>query len=401
MRTRSCPAGRPGAVRLLSTMALAVAVFATPAASQETPAPAPGTTPSRSPWYQDITFNAFLSASSSVNFNRPASRTNQLRVFDFDDGSIKVDVAELVVQRTASHAGEIGFRLDFTAGASIPRVTAASGLFRNEHGEASDFDLQQAYLSYAAPVGRGLRLDVGKFVTHMGYEVVEGYEAYNDTLSRSFLFGYAEPVTHTGLRVSYAFDDRLSAQLHLVNGWDNVRDNNRGKSIGAQLAYVPGARASLSVNYMVGPEQADNNGNMRQLLDLVGSIKPTSRLTLSANVDLGSEANVTLPASATGPVGVVKDVTWKGAAGYMRLALSDRTALIVRGERFDDRDGARTGVRQVLNEITFTPEFHPDPRLVVRGEVRRDRSDQAVFERSAGGFRDSQVTVGVNAMFIF
>ncbi|MGZ5428025.1 MAG: outer membrane beta-barrel protein, partial [Thermoanaerobaculia bacterium] len=63
--------------------------------------------------------NGFLSTSYSYNLNRPPSGTNQFRVFDFDDNSIKVDVAELVLQKAVSKAGEAGFRIDAVAGSSI------------------------------------------------------------------------------------------------------------------------------------------------------------------------------------------------------------------------------------------------------------------------------------------
>ena len=88
---------------------------------------------------------------------------------------------------------------------AIPKVTRSTGL------DAGDLDVQQAYLSYNAPFGNGLQVDIGKFTTHLGYELIEGYDGYNDNYSRSFLFGYAIPFAHTGVRTSYSFGDRVSA----------------------------------------------------------------------------------------------------------------------------------------------------------------------------------------------
>src|ERR1017187_842475 len=75
-----------------------------------TPAPPPAPTPAAKPWYEELAVNAFVSASYSYNLNRPDSGTNQLRVFDFDDNSFKVDVAGLVLQKAISKSGEVGFR---------------------------------------------------------------------------------------------------------------------------------------------------------------------------------------------------------------------------------------------------------------------------------------------------
>jgi hypothetical protein len=349
-------------------------------------------------WYKEISFNGLISASYVGNLNSPPSRKNQFRVFDADAGTFKLDVAELDVQRTASSPGDAGFRIDLTFGSSIPRVTASSGLFRDEDGVAGDFDIHQAYFSYIARVGRGLRFDVGKFLTHFGYEVVEGYDGYNDNQSHSFLFGYAQPVTHTGVRLSYAFSSAVSAQLHLVNGWDNAIDNNTGKSVGAQLALTPSPRLSVFLNYMGGPEQTDNNSNQRHAFDLVATIKPASRLTFALNYDYGQEEAVALAETAGGGTA---NASWQGVAVYGRVTLSPAAALILRAEWFDDPQGARTGYVQTLKEITFTPEFKPHPHVIVRGDVRKDWSNRDVFELGDGTFGSSQMTVSLNGIFVF
>ena len=197
---------------LMSAVLWSPPAFARQAGDPAGQSPAPAAPPPI-PWYQTVSFNGLVSTSYVANFNAPASRTNQFRVFDSTDRTMALDVVELVVQRTVSQPGDAGFRADLTFGTSVPRVTAALGLFRDASGQAGDFDVQQAFLSYIAPVGRGVRVDAGKFVTHIGYEVIEGYDGFNDNHSRGLLFGYAEPFTHTGLRVSYPFSDRVSAQV--------------------------------------------------------------------------------------------------------------------------------------------------------------------------------------------
>src|SRR5216117_2740265 len=110
-------------------------------------------------WVGEVSFDGFLSASYSYNFNRPASGTNQFRVFDFDDNTFKLDVFELVAQRPVVKPRDAGFRVDLTLGSSIPQVTASAGLFRGPAGQAEDIDVHQAFASWVAPVGTGLRLD--------------------------------------------------------------------------------------------------------------------------------------------------------------------------------------------------------------------------------------------------
>ena len=361
------------------------------AAPAPTPEPSPAPAAAAKPWYEEIAVNGFVSASYSYNTNRPASGANQFRVFDFDDNTFKVDVAELVLQKAVAKPGDAGFRVDAVAGGSIPRVSAAAGLFRDASGKAQDFDLQQAFVSWIAPVGSGLRFDVGKYVTNHGYEVIEGYDGYNDNATRSFSFGYAIPFTHTGVKASYAFGDTISAMLMLANGWDNVKDNNSSKSVGAQLSFTPSKTITVIVNYMVGPEQTDNNGDLRNVVDANALWKLSDLTALAVDLVYGTEPNAVTRGETA---------MWNGIVGYARFGLSDTFALILRGEFFNDRDGARTGVAQKLKEVTLTPELKVSPHFVVRADLRVDWSDQDVFEKKEG-FTSSQPTGLLNVIYAF
>jgi hypothetical protein len=162
-----------------------------------------------------------------------------------------------------------GFRVDVVAGSAVPRVSAASGLFRDPStGVAQDVDLQQAFASYIAPWGSGLRIDAGKFVTHCGMEVIEGYDGWNDQATRSFLFGFAIPFTHTGVRAGYTFGPRLAAMAMVANGWDDAVDNNTAKTGGAQLALTPTPSISLLLNGLTGAERPGDVRDLRSLLDV-------------------------------------------------------------------------------------------------------------------------------------
>ncbi len=371
--------------------AVAALLTTGPAAAEEPAAVASAPAPK---WYDEITVNGLASVSFSYNVNRPASGTNQYRVFDFDDNTFKLDVFALVIQKAVSKPGEAGFRVDAAAGASIPRITAASGLFRDPAtGKAEDFDLQQAFVSWVAPVGSGLRLDAGKFFTTVGFEYVDRYDGFNDNATRSFLFGYAEPVTHTGLKASYSFSDAVSANFMLVNGWDDVKDNNSGKTLGAGLTLTPSPRATFTVNYMYGPEQAGNDADNRGLLDVVATLKPTDTVTVGFNLDWGTEQGLAAGGGSA---------SWWGAAGYLRLGVTPTFALAFRGELFDDQDGVRTGTVQKLKEVTLTPELRVSSHLVLHADLRVDFSDEEVFEDSDGTFtKKEQPTLSLNVLYTF
>lgn len=348
------------------------------------------------PWWESITLNGMAAGSYGYNFNRPPSRKNGYRVFYVDDNTFKIDLIELVVQKPTPRPGDAGFRMDLTVGGSIPRVVAAAGLFRDADGHAGDIDMHQAFVTYNARVGRGLRLDLGKFATPMGYEVIDGYDGYNDNATRSFLFGYAIPFTHTGLKLSYPFSDRAAGMIYLVNGWDNATDNNGKKSVGAQLGLTPCAAFSAYVNFLSGVESPDGFGNARWVLDGVANWKVTPGLSIGLNADTGREDVTVLQ----GDVHFETRATWSGLAGYLRYAVCERLALIARGETFRDQYGVRTGLDQRLTEFTLTPELKVAPGLVLRADLRYDHSDIKAFE-SDSGLKDHQTTLLLNALVVF
>jgi hypothetical protein len=361
--------------------------------SGKAPLDSPATTTSAAAalpkWFDELAVNAFVSTAYQYNSNRPTSGATSYRVFDFSDNSFNLDVAELVVQIAASKPNDAGFRVDFAAGNSIPQIA------KTQDQTAAQFDLQQAFASYIAPLGSGLRFDVGKYVTHMGYEVIEGYDGYNDNYSRSILFGYAIPFTHTGVKVSYAFSSKVAGMVEVVNGWDLLRDNNRSKSVGAQLTLTPITPLSILLNWIGGPELANDNHTNRNVFDVVAILKPTKTLTLGVNGDYGKE-------NGTSTVNPGSDATWKGIAGYVTLAVTDKFSAALRAETFHDDGGVRlgTGTKATLSEVTFTPAYKFTDHVLLRGEVRYDNANQPIFTKRAT-LADKQTTVGANVIFVY
>ncbi len=383
------PRGLRMGKRVLVGAVWGVAVLAAPFLLQAQALVAPAQS---GPWYRQVQMDIFGSLSYTYNENHPASNLNGYRVFDFDDGQGKLDVLSLTAQRAAVSPGDLGFRVDLGAGQSMPQITAARGLFRNARtGEAGHFDVEQAYVSYIADMGRGLRFDLGKFFAPIGYESVDRYDACNDNFTHSFLFGYSAPFTTTGLKMTYPFSGKVTGMVMVVQGWDNVSDNNTGKSVGAQIGVAPTSALSLMLTYLGGPEQNHTNANWRNVVDFCATWKATSAVTLGLNADYGHERD----ALAQGESG-----HWDGAALYAACGLTDRFTLALRAERFNDHEGARTGTPQRLDEVTLTPSYRIDQHLVVRADLRQDWSSRAVFQKGTS-FTKSQATASLNVVLVY
>ena len=336
-----------------------------------------------------IAINAFVSTAYQYNLNRPENGVDSYRVFDYNDNSFNLDVAEVVLQMAAAKPNDAGFRVDVVTGKSIPRISKAQDRYNTQ------FDVQQAFASYIAPFGSGLRFDVGKYVTHLGYELIEGYDGYNDNYSRSILFGFAIPFTHTGAKASYAFNSRIAGMVEVVRGWDLVHDNNGAKSVGAQITLTPAAPLSLFLNWIGGPEIANDNQSTRNVFDVVTVLKASSSLTLGVNGDYGIE-------KASSRVDPGSDAKWKGVAGYATYALGGNLSVSLRGETFRDEGGTRLGTdtEATLSEVTLTPVYKFTDHVIVRAEVRHDKANQPILVRRTG-VSDQQTTAGFNFIILY
>ena len=323
----------------------------------------------------------YVQGGYTYNFKNPDSQENDLRVFDHKANSFTLDLAQLVFTKDAP-VGGVGYRLKLSYGETA-KFIHSRGL-----GNPDDpFDLTEAYVNYVAPVGKGLKFQFGKFATFTGAEVIEAKD--NPNYSRSFLFNYAIPFTHTGLMVGYTFSDAVTANLYLVNGWDNTDDNNKGKTGGASIAFTPIEQIALTFNTLYGPEQDNNTSNNRFLFDWVGIIKPVKELSLILNADYAKEKKAAPDGS---------DAEWYGIAGIVKYDFSDYFSTSVRAEYFDDKNGIRTpaAVPQKLKEVTFTPEFRVAKAIIIRPEYRHDWSDKEVFDSST---RKSQDTIALGVMY--
>jgi hypothetical protein len=326
----------------------------------------------------------YLQGGYTFNFENPDSGINRQRIFDQKANSFLLDLAQIQFAKDAPPGG-LGYKLKLSAGETAKFIHSA-GL-----GNPNDeFDLTEAYVDYVAPLGSGLKLRFGKFVTYHSAEVIEARDNFN--YSRSFLFNYAVPFTHTGFMAGYKFSEAFTANLYLVNGWDFTTDNNKGKTVGVGLAFTPIDPVLLNFNFMYGPEQQDNSSHNRFLFDWMGAFKATKQLTFMANVDYAHEES--------DPNNAGNNSEWYGAAMYAKYDFTEWFGASIRAEYFDDKNGVRTGIAQKLKEVTLSPEFRMAKGLLVRPEYRHDWSDQNAFDSHKNTFaRKSQDTIALGVMY--
>jgi putative OmpL-like beta-barrel porin-2 len=316
-------------------------------------------------FFKEIEVSGFIDGYYGYNFNKPSGSVNLLRNFDTRHNQFALNLAEIVIEKKPDpFNSRVGFRLDLDYGPATDLVHAA------EPGGRETYKvIQQAYGSYLVPFGSGLQIDVGKFVTWNGAEVIETKDNWN--YSRGLLFAWAIPYYHAGVRAKYALNSKVSLMGAVVNGWNNVEENNSGKTFGLSLALTPTTKLSIIQNYTTGPEQANDRRHYRHLSDTIVTYNFNDKWAVMGNYDYAID---TLTSGGK--------VHWQGVAAYLRYAPTKRLAFIPRFEWFDDHDGFSTGTAQRLKEFTMTSEFRMKPTLLTRVEFRHDRSNQPFFPKS-------------------
>jgi len=349
---------------------------------------------------EGLELHGMVAADYTYNFNRPDSDKNGPVLFNEDANTVGLNLANIRISHSSLLEG-LGFLTDLDFGDSAEIVGAVTRWSNNPDNTESQnsFELRQAYLTYRVPVGSGLDLKGGKFVTLHGAEIIKTWDNFNYNISNSILFGFAIPFTHTGVMATYRMNDFLALDLGLVNGWDNVADNNDGKTFHGGISITPHEKLSFYISGSYGPEQEDRGDSKRSMLATLVTFKPVDRLTFIVDHNWGRETDLcprhgacldpALPESA-----LTEPADWHGIAGYAILGLTDKLSFALRGEWFDDVDGVRTGAKQDLWELTPTVSYTISEGLLARFEYRHDESSRRFFERRGNLISGQEVIAG-------
>ena len=341
--------------------------------------PAPPGDPAAQAKKRPVDFYALGDVYYTNNFNNPSTGYNNLYNFNFRSDLPHLNFAKFSMEKTT---GMVGFRLDVGAGQTVDWMASADRAPKNLKY------LEQAYIEFRPNHMHGIQFDFGKFITGAGAEVIESNANWN--YSRSLLFAWAIPYYHVGLRTTVPVTKAFTAGVQVVNGWNNLKDNNTGKTIGLTAAYS-WKKVTWSNNYYAGPEKNDTNKGFRNLYDTTVLVNATDKLSAYFNFDYGADKNLLEGTSS-----------WTGFAAAGRYQLTNRLAFATRGEIFADRNGFSTGTAQTVKEVTLTGEVKIATGVVSRLEFRHDASDAPFFHRGANeplSKSQNTVTVGLIAFF--
>jgi len=354
-----------------------------------------------------IKLSGYVDAGYSYNFTGAANGTSDVSGRFGSDTAAKGDfnlyAVKIALEKalTSENKAQAGFRTDVMIGEDanylINRGTTYNNTNTNQDSNA--LFLEQAYVSIRAPVGNGWDFKVGKFVSILGYEVIERPANMNVTYG---LLWQQMPLYYTGVLSSYKFDDYLDAKLGVVNG--SQTDNNTTTGLNSDGCAVlaalnvtaPGGNANWSNNFQYSSNN-DNNSSAGDASSTSTGVENASSGTgytfiynswgnwapKFANDKLLFAFNALLGTASTNDANSQPGTTWFGAGAYAKYQFNDWFSLCSRGEYLGGNNPAKVSTNYQdtnlsLWEYTLTAGFNVIDNLLIRAEYRLDWGNSSV-----------------------
>jgi hypothetical protein len=366
-----------------------------------------------------LSFSGFFDTYYFGNLNRPSSRTNLgnsgiSRGFDRYCGQFQLGMLMFRTEykfKSVKLVSEVGWgpNVEYGSYGSDFRYRWGSVLANNT---TSAVMIKQAYIDYQ--LSKNLSLQVGQFGTHIGFEYIDSPLNFHYSINNTFNAG--TPFYHLGAKATYQLNEKISLMGGLVNGTDNINDNNRGKSFIGQIAINPAEGLTIFFNTIQGNE-ANTRASGRDttsyfgVLDLNGSYQVSDRLTFAFWVLHGTEKG-----EFQGGKFFKESRHWTGLNLYATVILNDVLSVGSRIEYFNNKSGARAlltnGNGTSARTVTVTTSIKlAEGRLLVKPEFRMDvfnkikivgeENNQQFAGRDGVYSKNTQTTIGAAAILKF
>jgi hypothetical protein len=319
-----------------------------------------------------VSFGGFVDTYYAYDFRRPPTLDRALTTQAARHNEFNVNLAFVDATLTGSRlrgrfAAQFGTSVQANY-AGEPRLGVLSG------PDVSRF-IQEATAGYQ--VAPTLWIDGGVFFSPFGSE--NWISRDNWTYTRS-LIAENSPYYEAGVKATWQATPTIAAQLHIINGWQNISETNSDKAFGGRLDLTPKDAVAVSYDVFVGNEQPDSlPSRIRLWHEGVLQLKPAGTMQLRATFDLGSQERASGGSS-----------WWRGGALIARYQINGHVAAAGRAEYYSDPDqviistGHSYGVRvwggSLNTDVALTP------RLLWRIELRSLSAHDPLFpDRSSRG----------------
>ncbi len=273
-----------------------------------------------------LAWSGFVDTYFAYDFGRPQDFDRVFTTQAERHDEFNVNLAYVAASLTGER---IRGRIALQAGTSVqtnyagePAVGAVSGATLSRH-------IQEA--TAGARLAPSLWIDGGVYFSYIGWEGWISRD--NPTYTRSLVADYT-PYYLGGVHLTWqprigahgahepgaAGPAPVTIQLHLMNGWQNISENNHGKAVGLRVDWQLSPSVTLAYGNFVGNERPQGTPAATRVFNQVMMKVGSGRLSVQGQVDYGREAG--------------RD--WYGLVAIGRETVAPTAWLSLRLERYSD-----------------------------------------------------------------
>ncbi|MGZ8557648.1 MAG: outer membrane beta-barrel protein [Chitinophagaceae bacterium] len=288
----------------------------------------------------------FHNAKDSGHINNFTSFTNSQNSFELGMASLKADY----------NTGKVQGVIDLGFG------RRAEEFSYNDEGTLAA--IKQAYVAYTP--SDHVKFTMGKWATHVGYEMLDAY--LNRNYSMDYMFSYG-PFFHTGLKADITVNSNFGFMVGIANPTDMMSASFAKKSFLGQI-HLASSNNKISgyLNYVGGKDLSDASINQ---IDAVITGTVCSKFSIGYN---GTVKSVK-------PAGGSDSESWWASALYFNYDPTSVLGLTLRGEYFGDKKGV-AGFGTNLYDVTLSAGIHID-NLTIVPELRWDGAKDPIFYKNS------------------
>lgn len=314
------------------------------------------------------TITGSVDAYFRYNFNDPKGATNNYTSFTNAQNSFQLGMASI----RADHSfGKASATIDLGFG------TRAEEFAYGDPAHPTLFAVKQAYISYA--ISNKLKFTIGKWATHIGYEVTDAY--LNRNYSMDYMFSYG-PFSHTGLKADIGLGKKSALMLGVANTTDVVAESGSRRYAIAQFSTgTSDDKVKLYLNY-----QGSYGGSFSTTqFDAVLTAAVTGKFSIGYN----GTVQTTKPGGGS-------SASWWGSAVYLTADPVKDFGITLRGEYFDNKKAVVAAPASSIFDVTLSPNFRTG-NLTIIPELRLDAGNNNIFLKSDGVTGTKTTVTGILA----
>ncbi|MBS1512924.1 MAG: porin [Bacteroidetes bacterium] len=333
---------------------------------------------------KSLTFSGSVDGYYRYNFsgkpNNYTSFTNSQNSFELGMASLRADATSL--------SGKVGATVDLGFGRRAEEFSYNDGATTSgKNGFLTLSAIKQAFVTYA-PSSK-VKFTVGKFATHVGYELLDAPLNRNYSMSYMFTNG---PFFHTGIKTDITVGP-VAFMVGLTNFTDETTSTTSTKNFIAQFSGgSKNGKIKFYINYSGwgGSTLGLNPTGLKSL----NQVDWVFTGTVSSKFNVGYNGTIQSRKPTTGSGG-----SWVGNAIYLNFDPTEKTGLTLRSELISDSKVIYYGTKSILaNTLSVNCKVGP---LTIIPELRFESANTNYYVKSDGNGTKSTATALVAAVYKF